>query len=196
MFAKLFRRKDTPKKQIVVARLAARLQPIGRGEFFEDPLDELLDAAGLGSVVGGGTELADDPVGIRACDVEISAADTSPDTVKKIIAMLEGLGAPKGSEIRIEGRAPVPFGATEGLAIFLNGTDLPREVYKQSDVNVTIHGLSDAMAGTGEFRGYWEGSKETALYFYGTHFDEMKKAAQAYADRDALCAQCRIEQIA
>lgn len=196
MFAKLFRRKSASRNPIVVAHLNVRSQPLQRGEFFEDPLDELLAEEGIGCVVGGGTELADEPAGIKSCDIEISVTDTDPASIQKIIVMLEKLGTPKGSELRIEGKAPIPCGVMEGLALFLNGTDLPREVYETSDVNATLSGLSDAMIGKGMLLGHWEGSKETALYFYGPSFDAMKEAALAYTVRDPLCRLCRFEQIA
>lgn len=195
-FTRLFGRKSEPRDQNVVIHLALRSQPAQRGEYFEDPLEEMLDAEGLGWVVGGETELAEEPAGVRSCEIELSVRDTTPHTIQKIIAMLELLGAPKGSEIHIPGKAPVPFGITEGLGLFLNGTDLPSEVYESADINETINGLSNAMSGTGVLRGYWEGNRETALYFYGARFDEMKKAALAYSARDPLCAQCRLEQIA
>ena len=41
--------------EIVLARLNARAQPMDRGEVFEDPLDGVLQAAGIGNVTGGGT---------------------------------------------------------------------------------------------------------------------------------------------
>lgn len=196
MFAKLFRRKVAVKNPIVVAHLNVRSQPLQRGEFFEDPLDELLAKEGMGSVLGGGTELADEPAGISSCDIEISLIDTDLAAIQKVILMLEKLGAPKGSELRTQGREPIPFGMMEGLAVFLNGTDLPGEVYESADVNATLSGLSDAMIGKGMLLGHWEGSRETALYFYGTSFDVMKEAALTYMVRDPLCGKCRFEQIA
>ena len=48
----------------VVARLNARVQPIARGDYFEDPLQDTLEQAGVGEVTGGGTQLADEPAGI------------------------------------------------------------------------------------------------------------------------------------
>lgn len=196
MFAKLFRRKSDIRTSIIVAHIAARLQPVQRGEFFEDPLDASLVALGLGSVTGGRTELADDPIGIRSCDVEISPKDTAEQTIREIINILERLGAPKGSEIRIQDQEPVPFGVLEGMAVLLDGTGLPRQVYEQSDINSTLAGLSKALLGKGQLRGHWEGSRETSLYFYGASFAEMRDAATTFASADPLCAQCRIEQIA
>ncbi len=197
MFASLFRKKAPPKKNPVIeARLAARLQPIPRGDLFEDPLNERLSDLKLGHVIGGGTELADDPVGIQACDVVMEVWNTSPETIAAIIAALEEFGAPKGSELRMEGQPPVPFGVTEGMALYLNGTDLAPEVCEMSDINTTLEGLFGALAGEGRMFGHFEGSRETGLYFYGAHYARMRELALAYAASDPLCENCRIEQIA
>ncbi|MFP3489095.1 hypothetical protein R0K20_15960, partial [Staphylococcus sp. SIMBA_130] len=41
--------------QFIVATLNARIQPIHRGEIYEDPLEEILSEASIGEVSGGGT---------------------------------------------------------------------------------------------------------------------------------------------
>ena len=53
------------------------MQPIDRGDYYEDPLTDTLQAKGLGEVTGGGTQLSEEPCGIEFCDLEISvhAAD-------------------------------------------------------------------------------------------------------------------------
>ena len=56
---------------MIIAQLNARVQPIDRGDYFEDPLDEVLKSSGLGEVTGGGTQMAAEPDGIEYCDVEI-----------------------------------------------------------------------------------------------------------------------------
>ncbi|PYD67179.1 hypothetical protein CDI09_04395 [Komagataeibacter nataicola] len=110
---------------------------------------------------------------------------------------LDELGAPKGSELRLPGTAaPIAFGMMEGMAIFMNGTDLPAETYARSDINKTISGLRAALGQTEALQGYWEGSRETALYFYGSSFAAMQAAVADYIQSDPLCARCRIEQIA
>ena len=40
---------------MVIVRLNARLQPLHRGEWFEDPLAEALEKKTYGEVTGGGT---------------------------------------------------------------------------------------------------------------------------------------------
>lgn len=146
--------------------------------------------------MGGGTDLAPDPVGISACDIEISVTDCSEAVLKQVKQVLDLLGAPKGSELRFPGPAsPIAFGVMEGMAIFINGTDLPAETYANSDINKTITGLCDAFGEQGELRGYWEGNQETTLYFYGSNFLAMKASVIPYIDSDPLCRLCRVERI-
>ncbi len=90
-----------------------------RGDYFEDPLNETLQLEHLGAVTGGGTQLADEPAGIEFCDLEISVSQVTDRVLRTIISRLEELGAPKGSKLIVEGRPEIPFGTTEGLALFL-----------------------------------------------------------------------------
>ncbi|MCU0800432.1 MAG: hypothetical protein MUD11_01440 [Rhodobacteraceae bacterium] len=196
MLGKLFGRAAKPAPVVIVARLNARLQPMQRGDIFEDPLDAQLRERAMGKVVGGGTEMAPAPYGIAACDIEIALNDGADGAVQQVIEILERLGAPKGSVLRLPDGAARPFGLSEGMAIFLNGTDLPAEVYATSDVNQTIDGLHAALGDAGFMMGHWEGPEETALYFYGMDYARMQALAAAYAETDALCSRCRFEQIA
>jgi hypothetical protein len=189
--------KPQPDGELLTVRLNARLQPIDRGEYFEDPLDETLSALGLGAVTGGGTQLAEEPDGIEFVDLELVVADAEDATLQAIVARLEQLGAPKGSKLIIASTgAEHHFGAHEGMAIFLNGVDLPDEVYAEGDVNHVIAELDRLMAGSGKFKGYWEGSRETALYCYGASFREMRALVDPLLSQYPLCRNARVEQIA
>ena len=181
---------------LVIAHLNARVQPIDRGEYYEEPLDEKLKAMGIGEVTGGGTQLADEPDGIAFCEVEIAVNDPSDANLNAIAEALEGLGAPKGSKLQVEGKPDRAFGKAEGMAIFINGFDLPDEVYANADINEVIETLDECLGDAGAFRGYWEGSRETALYFYGDSFDGMTKATADYVAATPLCERARIVQIA
>src|SRR5580698_9317299 len=101
MLRTLINKLKKPRSSILVAQLNARLQPIHRGEFFEDPLNEALDRAALGQVSGGGTMQAATGE-IEYCDIEIQIAYDVPEAVKYIIDTLESLGAPKGSKLHVE----------------------------------------------------------------------------------------------
>lgn len=186
-----------PDWQYLTARLNARVQPIDRGEYFEDPLDETLRQQEIGEVSGGGTQLADEPAGIEFCDLEIRVKVPSQDVFDVIIKRLEELGAPKGSKLINEGDGhEIPFGVTEGLALFINGTDLAAEVYANSDINHVIEECDKLLGEVGEHRGHWEGSQETALYFYGTSFEQMRTLIGPFVASYPLCEKARIEQIA
>ena len=65
------KKQQEPEGVYLTARLNARVQPIDRGDHYEDPLDDVLGAAGIGAVTGGGTQLADEPAGIEFCDLEV-----------------------------------------------------------------------------------------------------------------------------
>lgn len=68
----------------------------------------------------------------------------------------------------------IEVGTLEGLAFYVNGTDLPDEIYESCDINHVIEQMESAMNGIGRFYSYWEGNEWTALYFYGGSFVEMK----------------------
>ncbi|NSX54756.1 hypothetical protein [Parasulfitobacter algicola] len=200
---KFFKKKDTPDAQdgpddrfMIIAQLNARVQPMDRYDCFEEPLNKILKEQEIGEVTGGGTQMADEPDGIAHCDLEIMAVNTTQMTVTTIIEALEKIGAPKGSLLKIPGQDNIPFGTQDGLGLFLNGTDLPDEVYEQADVNQLITDCDQLLVGIGQFRGYWEGSKETALYFYGDNFDAMKSALQDFIEKTPLCERSRTVQIA
>lgn len=193
----LRRKESAPAGEYLTARLNARLQPIDRGEHFEDALHDTLQEGGLGEVTGGGTQLADEPAGIEFCDLEIHVGAADEETIRSIMERLEALGAPKGSKLILDsdGRE-IEFGANEGLAIYLNGVDLPDSVYAECDVNHVIEQMNAMMDDRGKFMSHWQGSKETGLYFYGPSFDEMKAAIADFVAEYPLCRQSRIEQIA
>lgn len=204
MFANPFKKNTPPaaasddagaSSGFLVAQLNARLQPVHRGELFEDPLDDALQELGLGSVTGGGTQLGESGE-VAHCDIEIEVTAFDERSVQAIINLLEGLGAPRGSKLRA-GEQELPFGNTEGMAIYLNGTDLPDEVYKECDSNVVYSELERLVAGCGgEIYSYWQGPAETALYLYGDSFKAMHDSVADFLATYPLCQKCRVEQIA
>jgi hypothetical protein len=183
------------ESHVLVARLNAKLQPVHRGELFEDPLDEELKKASLGSIAGGGTQMAKSGE-IEFCDIEIAAGSVSPEMTASIIRLIEQLGAPKGSKLYVAQGQQIPFGVSEGLAVYLNGSDLPKSVYQECDVNFVYGEFDRLLAGIGRVCSYWEGPRETALYMYGNSFASMKERLQEFLASYPLCQQCRVVQIA
>jgi hypothetical protein len=183
-------------KSSVTARLNARVRPIDRCDIWEEPLDEILAADELGKVTGGGTQLG--RLGeIISCDVELGVRDDSEPTLQAIADALTRLGAPKGSRLVSAGGArEIPFGANEGLAVYLNGTELPDTVYEQSDINFVWSEFDRLLGPDGKIYSYWEGPTETALYIYGPSFDVMKERLAQFIVAYPLCRKSRCERIA
>ena len=164
MLGRLFRKQPKPApKRFLVAQLNARLQPMHRGEFFEDPLDAELKRSQLGEVSGGGT--LQSPGGeIEYCDIEIELSGDPSAAERLVISTLEALGAPKGSKLRVEAEdRQVLFGTTEGLAVYLNGTDLPDEVYKECDSNFVYSEFDRLLQEEGRVLSYWQGPTGDSL---------------------------------
>lgn len=178
----------------LVLNLNARFRPEDRFEL-EDALDEILDKYGKGEVLGGGT-LQDVTGEVEYCDIEIYLEDDRPKhNIKWLVRLLNAIGIPKGSVL--QGIKPeIEVGTLEGLACYLNGVDLPMEVYKNCDVNYVIEQTEQAMEGIGRMYSYWEGDRYTALYFYGTSFAEMKQRIEPFIATYPLCQKSHIEQIA
>jgi hypothetical protein len=181
---------------MVVARLNARAQPLDRLDVFESPLDDILQAAGAGKVTGGGTMLGEEGE-IEFCDLELTVPQTTDAVLGAIRQALESLGAPKGSKlIWNDGANELGLGIAEGLAVYLNGTDLPDEVYAESDVNLVYQELDRLVASEGRVVSHWEGPRETALYLYGRSAATMLSRIRPFLDTYPLCDKARTVKIA
>ncbi len=194
-----FKKKTTPQepqREYVVATINARVQPMHRGEIYEDPLTDILEEASVGGVSGGGT-LQSETGEIEYCDIEIEVANSDQSTIDLIQSTLETLGVPKGSKLTIEKTDSIlEFGNLEGLAIYLNGTDLGEEVYASCDSNHVYSELDRLTEGAGKVYSYWEGPSETAFYLYGSSYEEMRSMISELVENYPLCRECRIQQIA
>jgi hypothetical protein len=158
---------------LVVINLNARLQPIHRGEIYEDPLQELLDARAPGSVISGGGTLMSPEGEPTASDIDVELEGDPEAGLELIIEALHTYGAPKGSKVTVGEGESVSFGATEGIGLYLNGTDLPDDVYADNDVNELIERLVERLGSEGSMQSWWHGPRETALYLYGGSAQRM-----------------------
>ena len=160
----------------VSVRIAESIQPINRGERYEDPLATVLAEHQLGVVTGGGSQLTGQgEIAYVRVDLQLANLDRAVSLVRHTV---EVLGAPIGSAIEfdIDGRVEsIPFGTHQLVTIYLDGTSLPDEVYAQTDLG-ELMGLIDAALddrALGEARDYWSGPTETAVYVYGTDAEVM-----------------------
>ena len=179
--------------------LNARYQPIHRHEL-EDALDDLMSESEIGFVDGGGTMMS--PSGeVKSCDIELELIGVRDDIIAKLEAIIDALGVPKGSKLlwyeadNVE-QNERPVGRLEGMAIYMNGTELPQEVYEKCDINYVIEQLGSRMEGIGSLYSWWEGPQSTALYFYGQSYEKMMTAVQDFIAEYPLCQKCVVERIA
>ncbi|HHT9079616.1 TPA: hypothetical protein ACT5CJ_002404 [Flavobacterium psychrophilum] len=194
----LFKKEKIEEPNFIVATLNDKIMPIDRGEIYEDPLDELLIAENIGEVSGGGT-MQEKSGEIDYCDVEIKLNGTEIDrtVINKIIEKLENLGAPKGSVMNVEKtQEKINFGKLEGIGIYLDGTNLPKNVYEECDINFVITEIHRLTETEYIVNRNWENENGIALYFYGQSFDKMKNQIKEFVESYPLCENCRIEKIA
>jgi hypothetical protein len=171
----------------VIVHLNARLR-VEHRRSCEDFLQECsMSGLWAARVTGGGSELS--PEGeTLSCDIEIDIASDPDAAVAAIVEALEtsGFGAPTGSAVVLGDRQPVRFGRSEGVALYLNGTALPREVYANSDPNDLIGLLADSLGGHGSAASFWEGPRETAIYMNGRSAERMTELIAGVIDTQPL----------
>jgi hypothetical protein len=78
-------------------RIPANVQPIERGERFEDPLHDALVEASVGEVTGGGSQLGEGTT-VEYCGIDIAVVDRERglDVIRRT---MRELGAPPGTVI-------------------------------------------------------------------------------------------------
>jgi hypothetical protein len=174
--------------------LNARLEPAMRVPFFEKRLIRLLRRHGWGPrVTGGGTmfSAAGEPM---SCDVVVEIPGEPHRALALAVAMLDYMGAPKGSSAtRTDTDERMELGRYDGVGLYLNGTDLPDQVYDEYPVDLFLDRV--AQKGMYEVTGYWQywhGPRETAVYFYGPSEEKMRTALQPLIEQERLAQGSRV----
>ncbi len=200
-FGSLFKKKgdiEKPVGNFIIAQLNEKVMPIDRGIVYEEPINQFLKEKRYGEVTGGGT-FQEETGEVACCDIEIKLSTTDIDqtVIRNIIDKIESLGAPKGSKLIIEStKEEISFGKKEGLALYIDGQNLPPEVYAECDINFVlseVHRLTNIEPDADR---NWEGEKETALYFFSDSFEEMRNSISDFIETYPLCKGARVVQIA
>jgi hypothetical protein len=179
----------------ITITLNAKLQPMHRADL-EDAFDEICQKHGIeAEVVGGGT-LQEENGEVKECDIEIALKDLNEKTIETVKGLFESMLAPKGSYMSIEGQGKVSFGKHEGLGLYLNGSDLPEEIYKSCDSNFVYQECERLLEGIATVDSHWQGPTETAIYMYGKNFKKIERAIKPLIESYPLCQKCRVVRIA
>jgi hypothetical protein len=177
-------------------RINARLHAVQRGDRYEDPLAFWLEEHFPGSrVTAAGTLLTPDGEPV-SCAVRAEVVGDPAEVRDAVAAFLDELGAPHGSTVLVDDLEALEFGTTEGLALYLDGTGLPPEVYAANDVNEFLDELHEALGGTGALQSFWETAHTTAVYLYGVSAEAMRSAVGGLLTTHPLARNSRLEQIA
>jgi hypothetical protein len=84
---------------LVIATINEPIEPLDRGDKYEDPLNAALKKKRMGEVTGGGTQMNNKFEAVSA-DLEIELANLD-DALEFTRQTLASFGAPKGSKLRI-----------------------------------------------------------------------------------------------
>ena len=177
----------------VTVRIWGFVRPVSRGERYEDPVQAALAAQQLGIVDGGGSQLGEaDEIVFAELELYLADLDQALELTKRV---LEQAGAPVGSELRFQrdgAAVVVPFGTQECVAIYLDGTTLPDEVYALSDGDALIDRINQTLGSEGQVRASWDGPRDTALYVYGANAEDLYTRLEPVLLQDPQCQNARV----
>ena len=87
----------------------------------------------------------------------------------------------------------IPVGSRQGLAIYLDGVNLPDEVYQDFDIDAFADQILAATSPIdGSINGSWMGPEETAIYVYGPDAEELLKRLEPLLRDSPICRNARI----
>ncbi|MGH7133770.1 MAG: hypothetical protein ACREJO_17720 [Phycisphaerales bacterium] len=211
MFSKFFRSKPAKKTIEGYAKLNMRLRPEARGQLFEEPLITALEESKLGAVTGGGSRVGpsggksgegDEGLEVQWCAIDVQMVDAER-SAQLICNCLNRHGAAKGSQLEFyveNERYVADFGVSEGISLYLSGTDLPKEVYEQHKFNDVMRLMNELIApepgGRGTVLDCWHGPTESAIYMYGRSAELMETAIAPLLATNPLCKGARVVVIA
>jgi hypothetical protein len=181
-------------EHFVSAKIWEPMNQVARAMRYEVPLSSALNSQRMGVITGVAAAMTRE-LEIESFQYEmiLSNLDKAVEVVK---LTLEGAGAPCGSEIRFrrgDVEEVVSFGRKEGLAIYLDGINLPDKVYE----TCTCQGLADLIKDAvdsvgGEIRGSWVGPSETSIYIYGPDAESMFTNIEPIIETYPLCQNARV----
>ena len=180
---------------LLQVRINARLPSVQRGDRYEDPMAYWLEQRFPGSRVTGGGTLRSAEGEPLTCGMDARVVGEADEVLRALADFFDDLGAPRGSVATLDGRRR-EFGTHEGLAVYLNGTDLAADVYAAHDVNEFFDRLHEAIAGAGRLQAFWEGPHTTAGYVYGPSYAALAAAVAPLVGAHPLAERSRVEQIA
>jgi hypothetical protein len=183
-------------ENLVIACLHEYIEPMDRGDRYEDPLSERLQQENIGEVTGGGSQM-DENFKIKYVELEIYLANLD-GAVTRLLAILEEIGAPKGSELiyhKDDKEQRIKFGRTEGLALILDAKLAPELWEKHAqEVWPTLQEIL-SKNGVGELHGTYANDEVTEIYIYGDSRSEIEKELLNFRETFPLCKNSKLRNL-
>lgn len=149
-------------------------------ELFTSRIQEAFGISEWGEVTGSSIITAkgnDEPV---AATITIQAPSLHDEQITGFITLVEQFGAPVGSKLTIQRDEDSEVethdvGKVHGLAIYLDGVNLDKKIYKKYDLENAWDAINNELGEHGMAYGCWHGHAETAIYSYGPLTDAMQE---------------------
>jgi hypothetical protein len=187
-----------PYPHLVIARIPEHMEPFDRDDRYEEPLAKKLYEYDAGEVTGGGTRLAPDG-GIAYIDLELHLKDLDA-ALELCKLVLEFYGAPKGSQFLCyegEKETKIPFGTSEGVALLLDGVNLPKEVYEKYGLGELMETLQPSLGReVGDYHSCRTLDEVTEVYFYGPSADRLLEVIAPLQQTFPLCQNSTTRKLA
>ena len=178
----------------ISVRIWEPIQAVGRANRYEIPLHAALRARNWGEVIGSSSQMNME-LEVESVEIELNLANLD-EAVELVKGVLENAGAPIGSEIRFRrdgNEVVIPFGTVEGLAVYLDGVNLPDSVYEKCNINELAGLLLGTLSSVGgEIRDSWVGRNETSIYMYGPNAETMFAKLEPILASYPLCQNARV----
>jgi hypothetical protein len=179
----------------LIARLPARICPLDRGDIYEDPLAHELADTGLAEVTGGGT-MMDADGDIRFVDLELRITGALAPALDVIVAGLDRIGAPKGTQIiDDDGQTLRTCGTRALVGVALDGISLAPEIYDSATADDVIEEMLDALGPGHAYAGHHRMATHTVVYFQGKDRDAMETAIIGRMPRVPLCQNAEVRGV-
>lgn len=175
-----------------------KLEAQYRIEEYEDPIDKFLKRNRLGKVIEGKTILLDN-MEVNYCLVKVFIYKLTnfEGQQRTLKTLLNSLMAPKGSQIICKfNETKIDCGIQEGIGIYLDGSNLQKEIYEDNDINVLASIIIEELNINESFLRFWEKPGKTALYFYSESYDVMAEKIRILFVSYPLLTNCIIKRIA
>ncbi len=146
-------------------------------ELFVQPLEEAFEISELGEVTGHELTVDQGTGEPLAGAISMRVPELVDKQVAGLITLLEQFGAPLGSHLTVDRDGEMArheLGKVRGIALYLDGVNLDKKVYKKYDFDSAWDAMNNELGEDGMACGFWEGRTETAIYAYGLDPQRMK----------------------